>query len=82
MQFNYYGFIVGVAVVSAWQISEMFSNEFGLIPKLFNRAGVWFGVGALVAMCSGYQNVSYFIRIFKKMYGVSPLKYRNFQTLP
>ena len=35
-----------------------------------------------VAMCSGYQNVSYFIRRFKKMYGVSPLKYRNFQTLP
>ncbi len=35
-----------------------------------------------VAMCSGYQNVSYFIRSFKKMYGVSPLKYRNFQTLP
>ncbi|MFQ7714616.1 MAG: helix-turn-helix domain-containing protein, partial [Agathobacter rectalis] len=30
----------------------------------------------------GYQNVSYFIRSFKKMYGVSPLKYRNFQTLP
>ena len=30
-----------------------------------------------VAMCSGYQNVSYFIRSFKKMYGVSPLKYRK-----
>ena len=30
-----------------------------------------------VAMQSGYQNVSYFIRIFKKTYGMSPLKYRN-----
>ena len=30
-----------------------------------------------VAMQSGYQNVSYFIRSFKKTYGVSPLKYRN-----
>ncbi len=30
-----------------------------------------------VALQSGYQNVSYFIRCFKKMYGVSPLKYRR-----
>ena len=30
-----------------------------------------------VAMLSGYQNVSYFIRSFKKAYGVSPLKYRK-----
>ena len=30
-----------------------------------------------VAMQSGYQNVSYFIRSFKKIYGMSPLKYRN-----
>ena len=30
-----------------------------------------------VAMQSGYQNISYFIRSFKKMYGVSPLKYRK-----
>ena len=30
-----------------------------------------------VAMQSGYQNVSYFIRSFKKTYGMSPLKYRN-----
>ena len=30
-----------------------------------------------VAMQSGYQNVSYFIRSFKKTYGVSPLKYRK-----
>ena len=30
-----------------------------------------------VAMQSGYQNVSYFIRSFKKIYGVSPLKYRK-----
>ena len=30
-----------------------------------------------VAMQSGYQNVSYFIRSFKKAYGISPLKYRN-----
>ena len=30
-----------------------------------------------VAMQSGYQNVSYFIRSFKKTYGRSPLKYRN-----
>ena len=30
-----------------------------------------------VAMHSGYQNVSYFIRSFKKTYGMSPLKYRN-----
>ena len=30
-----------------------------------------------VAMQSGYQNVSYFIRSFKKTYGISPLKYRN-----
>ena len=30
-----------------------------------------------VAMQSGYQNVSYFIRSFKKVYGVSPLKYRK-----
>ena len=29
------------------------------------------------AMQSGYQNVSYFIRSFKKSYGISPLKYRN-----
>ena len=29
------------------------------------------------AMQSGYQNVSYFIRSFKKAYGVSPLKYRK-----
>ena len=29
------------------------------------------------AMQSGYQNVSYFIRSFKKTYGVSPLKYRK-----
>ena len=29
------------------------------------------------AMQSGYQNVSYFIRSFKKTYGISPLKYRN-----
>ncbi len=28
-----------------------------------------------VAMQSGYQNISYFIRSFKKTYGVSPLKY-------
>lgn len=28
-------------------------------------------------MQSGYQNVSYFIRSFKKTYGVSPLKYRK-----
>ena len=30
-----------------------------------------------IAMQSGYQNVSYFIRSFKKAYGVSPLKYRK-----
>ena len=30
-----------------------------------------------VAMRSGYQNISYFIRSFKKTYGISPLKYRN-----
>ena len=30
-----------------------------------------------VALQSGYQNVSYFIRSFKKTYGISPLKYRN-----
>ena len=30
-----------------------------------------------VAMQSGYENVSYFIRSFKKMYGMSPLKYRK-----
>ncbi len=30
-----------------------------------------------VALQSGFQNVSYFIRCFKKMYGVSPLKYRK-----
>lgn len=30
-----------------------------------------------VAMQSGYQNVSYFIRSFKKAYGVSPLKYKK-----
>ena len=30
-----------------------------------------------VAMQSSYQNVSYFIRSFKKTYGMSPLKYRN-----
>ena len=30
-----------------------------------------------VAMQSGYQNVSYFIRNFKKTYEISPLKYRN-----
>ena len=30
-----------------------------------------------VAMQSGYQNVSYFIRSFKETYGVSPLKYRK-----
>ena len=30
-----------------------------------------------IAMQSGYQNVSYFIRIFKKTYGVSPLKYKK-----
>lgn len=30
-----------------------------------------------VALQSGHQNVSYFIRCFKKMYGVSPLKYRK-----
>ena len=29
------------------------------------------------ALQSGYQNVSYFIRSFKKAYGVSPLKYRK-----
>ena len=33
-----------------------------------------------VAMQSGYQNVSYFIRSFKKTYGVSPLKYRKKQV--
>ena len=30
-----------------------------------------------VAMQSGYQNVSYFIKNKKKTYGMSPLKYRN-----
>ena len=30
-----------------------------------------------VAMQSGYQNISYFIRSIKKTYGVSPLKYRK-----
>ena len=30
-----------------------------------------------VAMQSGYQNISYIIRSFKKTYGVSPLKYRK-----
>ena len=30
-----------------------------------------------VAMQSGYQNVRYFIRSFKKTYGMYPLKYRN-----
>ena len=30
-----------------------------------------------IAMQSGYQNVSYFIRSFKKTSGVSPLKYRK-----
>ena len=31
-----------------------------------------------VAMQSGYQNVSYFIRSFQKAYAVSPLKYRKY----
>lgn len=30
-----------------------------------------------VALRSGFENVSYFIRCFKKMYGVSPLQYRR-----
>ena len=30
-----------------------------------------------IAMQSGYQNVSYFIRSFKKTYGVPPLRYRK-----
>ena len=33
--------------------------------------------GTDVAMQSGYQNVSYFIRSFQKAYAVSPLKYRK-----
>ncbi|MDY3796674.1 MAG: AraC family transcriptional regulator [Agathobacter sp.] len=32
-----------------------------------------------IAMQSGFFNVSYFIRAFKKMYGISPLKYRKKQ---
>ena len=32
-----------------------------------------------IAMQSGFSNVSYFIRAFKKMYGISPLKYRKKQ---
>ena len=34
-----------------------------------------------IAMQSGYQNVSYFIRIFKKTYGVSPLKYKKISQI-
>ena len=30
-----------------------------------------------VALCSGFPNVSYFIRMFKRQHGVSPLKYRK-----
>lgn len=30
-----------------------------------------------IALMSGFANVSYFIRAFKKMFGVSPLKYRK-----
>ena len=32
-----------------------------------------------IAMQSGFSNVSYFIRAFKKMYGISPLKYKKKQ---
>lgn len=32
-----------------------------------------------IAMQSGFSNISYFIRAFKKMYGISPLKYRKKQ---
>ena len=34
-----------------------------------------------IAMQSGYQNVSYFIRIFKKTYGISPLKYKKISQI-
>lgn len=30
-----------------------------------------------ISLCSGFPNVSYFIRTFKKNYGISPLKYRK-----
>lgn len=30
-----------------------------------------------IALCSGFSSDSYFIRIFKKTYGISPLKYRR-----
>lgn len=30
-----------------------------------------------VALCAGFPNVSHFIRMFKRHYGSSPLKYRN-----
>lgn len=30
-----------------------------------------------ISLCSGFPNVSYFIRTFKKYYGISPLKYRK-----
>ncbi len=48
MQLNFYGLMVGLAVVAAWQITEKLSHKFGLSPKVFNRASVWFGVGAVV----------------------------------
>lgn len=30
-----------------------------------------------IALCSGFPNVSYFIRLFKEKYGCTPLKYRQ-----
>ena len=30
-----------------------------------------------VSLCAGFPNVSYFIRMFKRQYGTSPLKYRK-----
>ena len=30
-----------------------------------------------VALAVGYENISYFHRIFKKRYGISPKQYRN-----
>lgn len=30
-----------------------------------------------ISLCSGFPNISYFIRTFKKYYGISPLRYRK-----
>ncbi|MCI8404673.1 MAG: response regulator [Clostridia bacterium] len=81
-------YVAGKVKKSATYVSKLFKDEFGCnFSEYITRKRLETSKELLadpsnkiyeIAQMSGYADVSNFIKVFKKMYGISPGDYRNF----